>query len=1107
MSDTNFLYRPKEPPRVIRVFISSTFRDMQAERDELVKRIFPQLRKICEERGVNWSYVDLRWGVTDEQTAENKVLPICLDEIRICQPYFIGLLGERYGWVPEEVPSALLDQEKWLGDDPRRSITELEILHGVLNNPAMADHSLFYFRSPKYIDSLDPTDQPHYLEVPTEDEINRYGQKEAKRRAKERQDKLYSLKQRIETSQIPLRKDYPDPKTLGQFVLQDMTRIISTLYPDIKPIDPLDKEAAEHEAYALSRIPLEIRPGQQWGVYIGRQAYLDQLDLYAQRGGPPLAVLGESGSGKTALLAYWAVQYRQTHPDEMVFMHFIGATPNSTQLGAMLLRTMGELKRCFSLPGDLPTDPVWIRHYFPQWLETAASNGRVVLVIDGLNQLEDAGDALELSWLPQQLPENIRLILSSHSNKFQEELARRSYRTLEVQPLEVAERKQLIKKYLAQYSKALSDNLSELVASSRKSANPLLLRIVLAELCLYGDHDTLKQRIEYYLSSQTIPDLYAKVLERYEMDYDQERPELVREVFSLIWGARRGLSEAELLDLLGSRETPLVPALWAPLHLAIDQAIMNRSGYLGFSHDYLRQAVERRYLSAEAEQRAVHMRLADYFEIHTQGARRLGELPWQLTAAREFTRLYGLLGNVPFSIAVFQENALDLKRYWAQIEANTKHCMVEAYQAPVLSPEGYNYNDLWNLAVLLDEAGHIQEAFKIREYLYPRTTIPPMQASLLDFQAKSLIEQNRFDEALQLLDQEVAIGQSTASQIHIEASLVEQGKILHMQKRYDEALVVFERALQLSEKISHLHGRMIILGLKALTRRDQGFEDEAMQLFKEQETLARQLNEPDSVRSCLINQATVLAQQEKLPEALAIWEKQMTLAHEEGDVAEEAICLSNQAWALSKMGRVSEALPAAEKAYQMAKERNLTRLMSDFEPTLDSLRRSMNPPDEDFLFPGYPPQPENPALNTTFAKAWALARQEKVEDAVNLLQQTEQSCVRSDDISGAVTSALNRASLLGWSGYKRANHDDNSGAIALLDAGEKIFRSRVDYKKGLTAYITGKAQLLARMDRLGDANRLVMEADNLLTELEPDALTDRIKTVLDKIRAQLTASG
>jgi len=61
--------------RQIRVFVSSTFRDMQAERDYLVKFIFPQLRKLCESRGVTWGEIDLRWGVTDEQAAEGKVLP------------------------------------------------------------------------------------------------------------------------------------------------------------------------------------------------------------------------------------------------------------------------------------------------------------------------------------------------------------------------------------------------------------------------------------------------------------------------------------------------------------------------------------------------------------------------------------------------------------------------------------------------------------------------------------------------------------------------------------------------------------------------------------------------------------------------------------------------------------------------------------------------------------------------------------------------------------------------------------------------------------------------------------------------------------------------
>lgn len=74
-------------PRAIRVFISSTFNDMKEERDELVAKVFPKLRKICEQRGVVWGEVDLRWGITDEEKAEGKVLPICLEEIQECRPY------------------------------------------------------------------------------------------------------------------------------------------------------------------------------------------------------------------------------------------------------------------------------------------------------------------------------------------------------------------------------------------------------------------------------------------------------------------------------------------------------------------------------------------------------------------------------------------------------------------------------------------------------------------------------------------------------------------------------------------------------------------------------------------------------------------------------------------------------------------------------------------------------------------------------------------------------------------------------------------------------------------------------------------------------------
>lgn len=94
--------------KTIRLFISSTFRDMHAERDWLNRVVFPELRSRCRRRGAEFVGVDLRWGVTGEEARQRGALAVCLDEIGRCD-LFLGLLGDRYGWVPppEEVPAEI----------------------------------------------------------------------------------------------------------------------------------------------------------------------------------------------------------------------------------------------------------------------------------------------------------------------------------------------------------------------------------------------------------------------------------------------------------------------------------------------------------------------------------------------------------------------------------------------------------------------------------------------------------------------------------------------------------------------------------------------------------------------------------------------------------------------------------------------------------------------------------------------------------------------------------------------------------------------------------------------------------------------------------------
>jgi len=89
--------------RASRVFVSSTFSDMKAERNALQERLWPRLRELCMQHGCRFQAIDLRWGVSEEAALDQQTMPVCLEEIRRCQritprPNFIVLLGQRKGW-------------------------------------------------------------------------------------------------------------------------------------------------------------------------------------------------------------------------------------------------------------------------------------------------------------------------------------------------------------------------------------------------------------------------------------------------------------------------------------------------------------------------------------------------------------------------------------------------------------------------------------------------------------------------------------------------------------------------------------------------------------------------------------------------------------------------------------------------------------------------------------------------------------------------------------------------------------------------------------------------------------------------------------------------
>lgn len=61
------------------------FIDTVEERNRLMRDVYPSLRSYCQQRGLEFQVVDMRWGVRDEATADHKTNELCVQEIKNCQ--------------------------------------------------------------------------------------------------------------------------------------------------------------------------------------------------------------------------------------------------------------------------------------------------------------------------------------------------------------------------------------------------------------------------------------------------------------------------------------------------------------------------------------------------------------------------------------------------------------------------------------------------------------------------------------------------------------------------------------------------------------------------------------------------------------------------------------------------------------------------------------------------------------------------------------------------------------------------------------------------------------------------------------------------------------
>lgn len=548
----------------MRVFLSSTFVDMQEERDYLVKKIFPSIKAECRRRGVDFVALDLRWGINEETARSGKVVEICMDEIVRSRPFFIGLIGGRYGWIPKEddeaITEKLLMKYPWVKDcvSERLSITEMEMQFGVLNNPEPINAYFF---------------QKDEIAVP---------RRFRDRRGSEAAEKLAHLKSAVRTAADEGRctlNTYSSMKALGRQVHEALMRKIDELYPEETSSRYAMYSRRQHE-FIQSRRNIYVRYGEA-------------PDLCGN-----VLVVGPGGIGKSALVANCAEKALEEGG------YLVYTVVNNDVNTAEMCRRMLLYELSLQHPGidaGVLDQPVNVSVDVAEALKGAGFDGKILWVIDGVDKLSLSEDR-SCVWLEDQT--DVILTASDTSCINPGILSR--FRKEEVSELIPGEIIEITKTYLKGFAKALSGVHESHISNSPLLKNPETLRVFLEELLQFGVHEKLGGFIEGYLSQDTVVGFYSKVLERFDRDFGAKR---MRTLFGALMMCAYGIPEEALVRMLKVNNVE-----WVAIYTAILPFISVSGGYMILDDANMSSAAESHYdIPSMRKQKSMVGRLAKIF--------------------------------------------------------------------------------------------------------------------------------------------------------------------------------------------------------------------------------------------------------------------------------------------------------------------------------------------------------------------------------------------------------------------------------------------------------------------------------------------------------------
>lgn len=378
------------------------------------------------------------------------------------------------------------------------SATEREIVAGALSVEDASRHVACFFRS---IVSLPTEFEPaarDFLDV----EARRWTVDKAahgKQEALKRRLAMYLPKENVHTYQARwtgdgITTDHVDRlcndvyEWFERIILAELERPHEAIWAEERPAHvrwdgALDDMGLAHWRFAEERLHF----------FVGRTKILGEIaEHVSSHQHRSLAIVGEGGAGKSALLAKAVEQAQAAHPGAQIVYRFLGSTPGSSDGRGLLESLCREISRRYG--ADESGIPLDYRDLVPELgkqTALASADKPLILFLDSLDQLSASQHARGLTWLPAELPEHVSVILSTRAEEgIAPALQAKQARQVQLGGLEPQDGEELLTQWPASVGRTLqpAQRAEVLRKFEQSQGNPLYPKLAFEEARLWTSY-------------------------------------------------------------------------------------------------------------------------------------------------------------------------------------------------------------------------------------------------------------------------------------------------------------------------------------------------------------------------------------------------------------------------------------------------------------------------------------------------------------------------------------------------------------------------------------------------------------------------------------------